>query len=127
MPNDNITRAIKKGTGEIQSETSKSFAMKAPGQCDNADIATDNRNRTAPDIRHLFSSITATWGERLCFLDVQAGEGISINKADMPDEEELFLLAWMVLRTCRMRVTAMISSPLRTISEVEALKRPVLP
>ena len=78
MPNDNITRAIKKGTGEIQSETLEEFCYEGYGPGGVAimlDIATDNRNRTAPDIRHLFSKHNGNLGERLCFLDVQAGGG----------------------------------------------------
>jgi YebC/PmpR family DNA-binding regulatory protein len=58
------------------------------------DIATDNRNRTAPDIRHLFSKHNGNLGESGCvsWMFKRAGV-ISINKADAPDEEELFLLA----------------------------------
>ncbi len=97
MPNDNITRAIKKGTGEIQSETLEEFCYEGYGPGGVAimlDIATDNRNRTAPDIRHLFSKHNGNLGESGCvsWMFKRAGV-ISINKADAPDEEELFLLA----------------------------------
>ena len=58
MPNENISRAIKKGTGELDSEALEEIIYEgyAPGGVAvMLEIATDNRNRTAPDIRHLFS------------------------------------------------------------------------
>ena len=97
MPNENITRAIKKGTGEIQSEALEEFCYEGYGPGGVAimlDIATDNRNRTAPDIRHLFSKHNGNLGESGCVSWMFKRVGIiSINKADAPDEEELILLA----------------------------------
>jgi YebC/PmpR family DNA-binding regulatory protein len=58
------------------------------------DIATDNRNRTAPDIRHLFSKHNGNLGESGCVSWMFKRVGlISINKEQAPDEEELLLLA----------------------------------
>ncbi len=97
MPNDNITRAIKKGTGEIQSEAIEEFCYEgyAPaGVAVMLDIATDNRNRTAPDIRHLFSKHNGNLGEAGCVSWMFKRVGlISIEKEKAPDEEELILLA----------------------------------
>jgi YebC/PmpR family DNA-binding regulatory protein len=97
MPNDNITRAIKKGTGEIQSEVIEEFCYEgyAPaGVAVMLDIATDNRNRTAPDIRHLFSKHNGNLGESGCVSWMFKRVGlISIDKEKAPDEEELMLLA----------------------------------
>jgi len=58
MPNDNIERAIKKGTGEIESQAIEELTYEgyAPGGIAILiEAATDNRNRTAADIRHIFS------------------------------------------------------------------------
>lgn len=97
MPNDNITRAIKKGTGEIQSEIIEEFCYEgyAPaGVAVMLDIATDNRNRTAPDIRHLFSKHNGNLGESGCVSWMFKRVGlISIDKEKAPEEEELMLLA----------------------------------
>jgi YebC/PmpR family DNA-binding regulatory protein len=69
MPNENISRAIKKGTGELDSEALEEIIYEgyAPGGVAvMLEIATDNRNRTAPDIRHLFSKHQGNMGETGC-------------------------------------------------------------
>lgn len=58
MPKDNIDKAIKKGTGEIQGEIFEDLNYEAIGPFNTQFIVkclTDSRNRTAADIRHLFS------------------------------------------------------------------------
>ena len=59
MPKDNIDRAVKKGTGELPGVTYESFAYEGYGPGGSGfilDILTDNRNRTAAEIRKLFSN-----------------------------------------------------------------------
>ncbi|MFC1509136.1 YebC/PmpR family DNA-binding transcriptional regulator [Candidatus Omnitrophota bacterium] len=58
MPADNIERAIKKGTGELEGVTYEEFTMEGYGPKGVAimvDVVTDNKNRTAADIRTIFS------------------------------------------------------------------------
>ena len=58
MPNDNIERAIKKGTGEIETGTIEEIVYEgyAPGGVAVlVETATDNRNRTAADMRSIFT------------------------------------------------------------------------
>lgn len=58
MPADNITRAIKKGTGELEGVSYEEITYEAYGPGGVALIIeslTDNRNRTVADLRHLFS------------------------------------------------------------------------
>ena len=58
MPGDNITRAIKKGTGELEGTQIEEVAYEGYGPGGVAVIVetvTDNRNRTLPEIRHIFS------------------------------------------------------------------------
>lgn len=98
MPNENITRAIKKGTGEVESEILEEIIYEgyAPaGVAVMLDIATDNRNRTAPDIRHLFSKNNGNLGESGCVSWMFKRVGlIRINKENLDmDEEELMLAA----------------------------------
>jgi YebC/PmpR family DNA-binding regulatory protein len=58
MPADNITRAIKKGTGELEGTTYEDLQLEGFGPGGVAILvegSTDNRNRTVSEIRHLFS------------------------------------------------------------------------
>jgi YebC/PmpR family DNA-binding regulatory protein len=58
MPNDNIDRAVKKGTGELGSQTMEEIIYEgyAPGGVALiVEAATDNKNRTAADMRSIFS------------------------------------------------------------------------
>ena len=58
MPGDNITRAIKKGTGELEGTQIEEVSYEGYGPGGVAVIVetvTDNRNRTLPEIRHIFS------------------------------------------------------------------------
>lgn len=58
MPNENIERAIKRGTGEIESQAVEEIVYEgyAPGGVALiVETATDNRNRTAADMRSIFS------------------------------------------------------------------------
>lgn len=58
MPADNITRAIKKGTGELEGSTLEEVTYEGYGPAGVAVIVetvTDNKNRTLPEIRHIFS------------------------------------------------------------------------
>lgn len=58
MPNENIERAIDKGTGDLEGEAFEDFTYEGYGPGGAAILiegVTDNRNRTAAEIRHLFS------------------------------------------------------------------------
>ena len=58
MPADNITRAIKKGTGELEGVVVEEVAYEGYGPGGVAVIVetvTDNKNRTLPEIRHIFA------------------------------------------------------------------------
>ncbi|MGI5912399.1 MAG: YebC/PmpR family DNA-binding transcriptional regulator [Syntrophomonadaceae bacterium] len=98
MPNENINRAIKKGTGEMESEAIEEILYEgyAPGGVAvMLAIATDNRNRTASEIRHIFSKNNGNLGESGCVAWMFKRAGfIRINKDNLEiNEEELMLLA----------------------------------
>jgi YebC/PmpR family DNA-binding regulatory protein len=66
MPQDNIDRAIKKATGELEGVTYHEFIYEgyAPaGIAVIAEVATDNKNRTVAEVRHVFSKFGGTLGE----------------------------------------------------------------
>lgn len=96
MPNDNINRAIKKGTGELDGESYEEFVYEgyAPGGVAvMLDIATDNRNRTASDIRHLFSKHGGNLGESGCVAWMFERTGlITVLKSALKIDEEEFIL-----------------------------------
>jgi YebC/PmpR family DNA-binding regulatory protein len=65
MPADNITRAIKKGTGELEGATYEEMTLEGYGPGGVALLiegSTDNRNRTVSEIRHLFSKYNGNLG-----------------------------------------------------------------
>ena len=66
MPMDNISRAIKKGTGELEGVTYDEITYEGYGPAGIAliiETATDNRNRTVADIRHIMSRNNGSLGE----------------------------------------------------------------
>jgi YebC/PmpR family DNA-binding regulatory protein len=65
MPLDNITRAIKKGTGElpgVQYEAVKFEGSGPGGMAIIVEVLTDNNNRTVADMRHLFNKYNGNLG-----------------------------------------------------------------
>lgn len=96
MPNDNITRAIKKGTGELDSDMLEEIVYEgyAPGGVAvMLEIATDNRNRTASEIRHYFSKNNGNLGETGCVGWMFNRVGlISIARENIAMDEEEFML-----------------------------------
>ncbi len=96
MPNENITRAIKKGTGELESDAIEELIYEgyAPGGVAvMLDIATDNRNRTASDIRHLFAKNNGNLGENGCVAYMFDRVGlIEIKRDNIKVDVEEFML-----------------------------------
>ena len=57
MPQDNITRAIKKGTGELEGVNYEELTYEGVGPAGTLfviDVVTDNRNRTNPELKKIF-------------------------------------------------------------------------
>lgn len=66
MPNDNIARAIKRGTGEIEGAQYEDITFEGYGPGGVAviiEVLTDNRNRAVSEIRHAFSKNGGNLGE----------------------------------------------------------------
>ncbi len=69
MPKENIQRAIKRGTGELEGVDYESFTYEGYGPAGVAlffEITTDNRNRTASELRHILSEHGGNLGEEGC-------------------------------------------------------------
>lgn len=97
MPNDNIDRAIKKGTGELGSDQYEEFIYEGYGPSGVAvivEVLTDNRNRTAGEVRHAFDKNGGNLGSPGCvsFMFDRKGQ-IIIEKDDSIDEETLMMTA----------------------------------
>jgi YebC/PmpR family DNA-binding regulatory protein len=96
MPNDNIDRAIKKGTGELggaQLETTIYEGYGPGGVAIIAEALTDNRNRTVAEIRFIFGRHGGSLGESGCVGWMFKKKGlISVEKGAV-GEDKLFELA----------------------------------
>lgn len=97
MPNDNIERAIKKGTGEGGSELYEEVVYEGYGPSGIAVLVsalTDNRNRTAPEVRHAFDKFGGNLGQSGCVSFMFDRRGIlAIERKEDIDEDELTMLA----------------------------------
>src|SRR5690625_2574954 len=96
MPNDNIERAIKRGTGELEGESLEEFIYEGYGPGGVAvllEVMTDNRNRTASDVRHLFSRNGGNLGESGCVNWMFESKGYVVIAAAAEEEEDLALEA----------------------------------
>lgn len=93
MPNDNIDRAIKKGTGELGGQKYESYLYEGYGPYGVAlliEVLSDNKNRTVPEIRHLLTKHNGNLGESGCVSWMFEKKGIIIvNKQDLKEEEFL--------------------------------------
>jgi len=96
VPNDNIERAIKKGTGEIASEVYEEVIYEGYGPGGVAvlvEAATDNRNRTAGEIRHIFARNGGNLGEAGCVAWMFHRRGYFAVEKSAMDEEKFMELA----------------------------------
>ncbi|RDI74929.1 DNA-binding regulatory protein, YebC/PmpR family [Gaiella occulta] len=97
MPKDNIERAIARGTGADADgsafETVVYEGYGPEGVAVIVEALTDNRNRTASDVRHLFSKHGGNLGATGAVAWQFERRGIVLVAAEGVDEEELFLLA----------------------------------
>lgn len=91
MPKDNMERAIKKGAGELEGTIYEETNYEGYGPGGVAilvDVLTDNRNRAASDVRHIFSRNGGSLGEAGCVGWMFKNCGIMVfNKAKTKEEE----------------------------------------
>lgn len=93
MPQDNIDRAIKKGTGELEGVTYEEFSIEgygAGGVAIIVELLTDNKNRTTADIRNIFSKKNGNVaGAGSVGWMFQKKGYIEIDKKAYPDEDKV--------------------------------------
>jgi len=96
MPKDNIERAIKKGSGELEGTSYEEANYEGYGPGGVAmliDCLTDNKNRTVADIKHLFDRHGGNLGEPGCVAWMFEKKGLIILEKDKVDEEVLLDVA----------------------------------
>ena len=96
LPKDNIERAIKKGTGEIEGGDVEEILYEGYGPGGVAvlcDIMTDNRNRTAPEVRKLFDTHGGKLGSTNCVAYLFERKGMISIKQSAVDLEKLMEIA----------------------------------
>ena len=97
MPNDNIERAIKRGTGEdkeggvLEQITYEGYAPHGVALI--VECVTDNRNRTVADLRHLLTKYNGSLGESGSVAWQFTQEAFFVFPQQGKDEDELFELA----------------------------------
>jgi len=97
VPNDNITRSIKKAAGELGSINYEEITYEGYGPNGIAmivDVVTDNRNRTAAEVRHLFDKSGGSMGASGCVAWMFDKRGvIVIERTSDIDEDEIMMQA----------------------------------
>ncbi len=96
MPWTNIERAIKRGTGELEGVSYEETAYEGYGPGGVAvlvEVATDNRNRTAGEIRHTFSKNGGNLGEAGCVAWMFHARGVILVERSRVSEERMLELA----------------------------------
>jgi YebC/PmpR family DNA-binding regulatory protein len=92
MPKDNIERAVKRGTGELEGGEVEEMNYEGYGPGGVAilcEIMTDNRNRTAPEIRKVFDNWGGKLGATNCVAWMFERKGLFLVPATKTSEEQL--------------------------------------
>jgi len=92
VPNDNIERVIKKAAGEVGGDNYEALQYEGYGPSGIAVIVetlTDNRNRTAGDMRHYFDKYGGNLGQTGCVSFMFQKKGVLVIEAEGLDEEKV--------------------------------------
>ncbi len=96
MPKNNLERAIKKGTGELEGVNYEEAIYEGYGPGGAAvliESLTDNKNRAVADIRHIFSKCGGNLGENGCVGYMFEKKGYIVVEASATDEDTLMEVA----------------------------------
>ncbi len=96
MPKDNMERAIKKGTGELEGVNYEESIYEGYGPGGAAvliESLTDNKNRTVADIRHIFAKNGGNLGENGCVGWMFDKKGYLVVEKEVVDEDTLMEVA----------------------------------
>jgi len=96
MPKDNIERAIKKGTGELEGVNYEEVSYEAYGPGGVAVLIsclTDNKNRTVADLKHIFDRHGGALGEPGSVSWIFVKKGLIVFDQEKADEEKIMEIA----------------------------------
>jgi YebC/PmpR family DNA-binding regulatory protein len=96
MPKDNITRAIKRGTGELDGGDLEEILYEGYGPGGVAvmcETLTDNRNRTGPEMKQIFSKLGGEIGKTGCVSYLFERKGLFVFDSESVDEETVMEVA----------------------------------
>jgi len=96
MPNDNIKKAIQRGTGELEGAAYEEVTYEGYGPGGVAMIVeavTDNKNRTVAEVRHVFSKYGGNLGENGCVAWMFARKGLLVVPRSAAEEDTLLEIA----------------------------------
>ncbi|EMI18342.1 protein containing DUF28 [Rhodopirellula maiorica SM1] len=96
MPKDNIQRAIKRGTGELEGSDVEELLYEGYGPGGVAvmcEVMTDNRNRTTPELRSMFGKFGGNLGNTGCVSYLFDRKGLFVFDPETADEEKLTEIA----------------------------------
>ena len=96
VPNDNIEKAILRGTGELEGVDYEEITYEGYGPGGIAlmiEVLTDNRNRAVAEVRHALTKHGGSIGERGCVSWMFEKRGLIAVDQENTDEEELFMVA----------------------------------
>lgn len=96
MPNENIERAVKRGTGELEGQALEEVTYEAYGPCGVAlliEAVTDNRNRTTGEIRHLLTRHNGSLGSKGSVAWQFHAQGLISIDASKYEEDRIIALA----------------------------------
>ncbi|MGM9519425.1 MAG: YebC/PmpR family DNA-binding transcriptional regulator, partial [Phascolarctobacterium sp.] len=97
IPKDNIQRAIQKGAGALEGQSFEEITYEGYGPAGVAMMVsclTDNRNRTAADVRHVFSKYGGNLGATGCVGYMFQQKGVfAVSKETGVEEDDLMMIA----------------------------------
>jgi len=96
MPKDNIERAIKRGTGELDGVNYEECIYEgyAPGGVAVlVEVMTDNKNRAAADVRYIFNKQGGNLGEAGCVAWMFDKKGLIVFEQELVDEDKILEVA----------------------------------
>jgi len=94
MPQDNIKRAIQRGTGDIEGVSYEEVTYEGYGAAGVAVLVkclTDNRNRTLPEVRNIFAKVGGNLGETGCVAWMFDQKGLIQISTEKSDEDTVMM------------------------------------
>ncbi len=92
VPNDNIERIIKKAAGDSNADNYEEIIYEGYGPCGVAVVVealTDNRNRTAGDVRHYFDKYGGNMGQQGSVMFMFTRQGVVLVDSEDVDEDKI--------------------------------------